>query len=156
VILRPPVISDYQFIFELYQDWPITDRGPVTIDRAIAFTRRWIARDDEVCQIAEEGEPVGLISYRKGGDFGVVDLTGMVVVDNIIVHPSHRGLGHSTAIARELREKLVSEGITLAEFDALEGPISAQIERGRYELLGEVQGQTGVLVRGRLTVDMEI
>lgn len=149
MMLRPVSMSDHRFIFECNKDWPVTDRGPVTEDAVIRWIRRWMYRDGEVCLVAtEDSIPVGYICYRLG--------FCCCKVDYLIVHPHHRGNGRSSEIVRMLRDKLVGEGVVVAEFDALPGVISQQIEGGKFIHAGTKKGFNGPLVVGRLTQDMKI
>ncbi len=147
--LRKPQISDYQFIYETLLDWPLTDRGPTTLDSAIKWTRRWVHRNDEVCLIAEESEPVGLIAYRRSGD--------EVEIDYLAVHPDHRGQGHANAIQTELHQMLVADGVTVGRFLAIDGPIADQVTRGKFANRGRDRGKQGLsVVRGEVTADMDV
>lgn len=148
--LRQPHYLDLQFFKECYADWPVSEVNPPILDEDIKrWITRWMHRSDEVCLIGGADVPVGFIVYRR-------ERPQEVQVVNLVVHPTHRGEGHSNAIVRALRDRLVADGVKMAQFDALQGPIADQIERGKYVKVGTVQGKTGPLVRGRLTVDMEI
>lgn len=139
MILRSPVISDYTFVYECYQDWPLDSKGPVTMDRAIGFTRRWMYRTDETCLIGVDDVPVGLVTYRRG--------MFTAFIDNLIVHPSKRQLGYSTDMLRALKDELVADGVVVAEFKTLPGIIREQIG-ARYIDAGDGMG--------RITWDMEL
>ena len=145
--MRAPVMSDWRFVFECYQDWPLSSKGPVTEQRAVDMTRRWMFRDDEVCRV-EPG--VGIITYRQS--FFVAK------VDELVVHPDHRGKGHARAIWRALRDELVSGGVVVAEFDAIPGPVALKVMDGTFEKVSEGIGErTGLpIITGRVTADMEI
>ena len=148
MILRKPVIKDDQFILECYEDWPPTTKvGRITIDKVSGWIRRWIARDDEICLIGEaDGRPVGLILYR------VEDKTA--IVDNIIVHPDERKKGYHDEIAKLAWEKVSKEGVTVAKFEALKGPITDKITNGKklgagkYYKMGKKKGENGMLTKG--------
>ncbi len=150
--LRKPRIEDYTFVYECYQDWPLTEKGPVTLQKAIDWTRRWIHRTDEICLVAELGGPVGLIMYQRGS----FPLDEACVIHNIVVHPKHRRKGYANRIEKVLKERLVSEGVKCAWFNALPGPIARQTEKGKFRKVGEIMGETGRLVVGEVTPDMEL
>lgn len=143
--MRPPVISDYRFVYECFQDWPLGNKGPITEQKAVDFVRRWMFRDDEQCRIFVEGEPVGLMSYRPG------------VVDNIVVHPDHRGKGYSSKMMALLQTELVARGVTEMTFDAIPGVISDKIER-TFEKVSEGVGEhTGLpIITGRVTAETKL
>ena len=145
--MRDVAIEDYQFVAECYADWPIDNRGPFTLQRAIDSCRRWVARDDEFCLILEGPDPVGLITYR------IYPPT----IDNIVTHPDVRGVGHATRMMRELQAFLGPLGLDW-EFDALPGPIADKVLRGDFEKVSEGVGpKTGLpTVRGRVMADTEI
>lgn len=150
MILRKPVIEDTQFVFECYGDWPLTTKvGTITIDKVTLWIRRWISRSDETCLIGEEnGKPVGLILYRisEDGEEGIVD--------NIVVHPDERQKGYHDLIAQLAWEKESANGVKVARFNAVQGPITDKILQekllgtGKYHNMGEIQGETGTLVKG--------
>ena len=147
--MRPVRISDYQFIYECYQDWPLGPLGPVTLDTAVRWARRWSNRDDEKVLVLDVDGPVGLIKWRQNWI--------LAKVDNIIVHPNHRGKGHSKTMIQELHSKLTKEGVMVAEFDALPGPISDMTLKGRFKKTDEKTGETGLpLVVGTMTWDMSL
>ena len=155
MILRQPLMTDYQFVYECYQDWPITVKsGIITIDKVSAWLQRWITRVDEIVRIGEEsGIPVGLIHYSRGAN-GQPETVADVW--NIIVHPNHRGLGYSTEIARLAWEAERMNGLELAKFEALPGAIAENIKlgktvgSGRYHETGVSLGETGQLITGEL------
>lgn len=156
MILRPPTFLDHQFLCECYSDWPVTEKNPpITPYDLKLWIRRWMNRSDEIALIGVEGAPVGFIKYRRGQEFPI-DMRHAVFVDNLIVHPMARQQGYANEIVRALRDLLVTDGVTVAQFNALAGPVAEQVERGKYEKLGEVAGNTGTLVQGRLTVDMPL
>ena len=147
--MRSVKISDYQFIYECYQDWPPGNLGPVTLDIAILWTRRWMNRDDEKVLVLDIDGPVGFIKWRQKWL--------IAKVDNIVVHPSHRGKGYATRMMKELHSKLAGEGVIVAEFDAIPGPIADMVLRGRFKKMDEKIGETGLpVVVGAVTWDMEI
>ena len=147
--LRPVEMRDHEHVKDCYKLWPLTDRGPVTDDMVTRWIRRWMYRDDEECRIAEESSnKVGLITYRLG--------ICCCVVDSLIVHKFHQGQGHSRNIVRQLAEDLMSEGVVVAEFDAMPGAVWRDIDRGKYQYVSESLGQTGPLMRGRLTMEMVV
>lgn len=135
--LREPVIADWRFVFECYEDWPLTEKGPVTVDVAVAWLRRWIARSDEIAMIGVEtialqDTAVSVITYRRDGD--------EIVIDNIVVHPNYRGLGYATETMRALQSEVVTDGVTRGYFECLPGPIADMVTRGRFANLGEKIG----------------
>jgi len=149
VILRPVSMHDHRFILECNEDWPVTDRGPATSDSVTRWIRRWMYRDGETCLVAtENATQVGYICYRQN--------LVCCKVDYLLVHPFHRGKGKSSEIVRLLRDKLIKEGVVVAEFDALPGVISSQIKNGKYLHVGEKKGFNGPLVVGQLTQDMKV
>ena len=148
MILRKPIIEDTQFVFECYQDWPLTTKvGLITIDKVGLWIRRWINRSDEICLIGEEnGAPVGLILYRVDGDEGIVD--------NIVVHPDERQKGYHNSIAALAWEKESANGVKVARFSVVQGPIADKILQGkslgggRYSHAGETEGEIQTLIKG--------
>ena len=145
--MRRPEFSDCEFIAECYADWPDSDRGRVfPVD-----VRDWIKRFRKTSTIEQ-----GLVN-----DFGFVMFGQKLFcakVYEIVVHPNHRGQGHASEMWRALRDKLVSEGVVVCEFDALPGLVSDLTLKGRFEEIGEGVGiHTGLpIVKGRVTADMEI
>ena len=148
MILRKPIIEDTQFVFECYQDWPLTTKvGVITLYKVDLWVRRWINRNDEICLIGEVDEkPVGLILYRIHGE--------EVTVDNIVVHPNERQKGYHNDIAALAWEKVSVEGVTVAKFNVVQGPLSDKIlqgkllGKGRYYHKGETEGESQTLVMG--------
>lgn len=119
MILRKPDMRDVSFIWECYQDWPVTATNPpISVDRVISWVERWMNRDDEVCLIGDTDVPVGLIMYIPFW-FGAE-------IRNLVVHPNHRNQGHSKTIRQLLKDKLISEGIVVAKFKTLPGPIQGK------------------------------
>lgn len=157
MILRAPRIEDYRFIYECYQDWPLTDDGPVTEEKAVSWLRRWIHRSGYCCRIAQEGDDnIGLVVYQRGNN-KVIDMRHTVYVSNLVVHPSYRRRGFSTEIIRTLRDQLVSEGVTIGHFETFpDSPLAEHIRRGRYRGKGQKQGKTGQLLVGEITADMDV
>ena len=142
-------MKDYPFLVECYADWPLTNLGPITVDKVAGWIRYWLARDGEDCVIGEvDGAPVGLMIYRRNWF--------VLYLKNIVVHPVHRKQGHANAMVRALRDKMLADGVVVAEFDAMAGPIAEQVEKGKFNKVGESQGETGKLIRGQLTQDMDV
>jgi GNAT superfamily N-acetyltransferase len=104
-------------------------------------------RSDEECRIAETDVPVGLVNFRR--KFAVAK------IDAIVIHPFHQGQGLGSELMRELHKLLTSEGVVVAEFDALPGVIADMTLRGRFEAVGEALGErSGLpLVMGRVQAD---
>lgn len=150
MIFRKPRIEDYRFIYECYQDWPLGEDGPITLERAIGWTRRWIHRTDQECRIAEEGERIGILVWREHDD--------SIQVENIVIHPDHRGKGFARAMWQKLFDEMTAKGVIEATFDAIPGAIAAKIEQGTFEKVSEGIGRsTGLpIVTGRVTPDMEV
>ena len=148
--LRNPTWLDFGFFKECYSDWVVTESNPPILESHIwNWVSRWIHRNDEICLVGETDTPVGFVVYRR-------DEPHKVDVVNICVHPEHREKGHSNAIVKTLRDRLVSDGVTVAHFEAVSGPIADQVERGKYRKRGTVQGKTGTLVLGELTDSMNV
>lgn len=148
-MLRPPVMADYGFIHECYQDWPLSNKGPITVEVVAGWIRRWMARDDEICRVYESGgDLIGVITYRLDPP----------VIENIVVHPSARGMGNAKRIMRKLQAELVADGYTEFEFEALPGPIADMTVRGRFRRVRDSMGkQTGLpTVIGKVTSETEI
>jgi GNAT superfamily N-acetyltransferase len=144
--VRPANFLDIPLLMSVYSAWPVTEDNPPVYESDVRdWIHRWKNRDDESCMVMDG---IGFVVYRREGST-VKDI-------NIGVHPEQRGKGYANRMVKELRDKLVSEGVAVAEFDAIPGPIADQIERGKYINLGEKDGRTGKLVRGRLTADMEV
>lgn len=152
MILREPKFSDCEFVAECYQDWPESERGRVfPVD-----VRDWIKRFRKTSTIEQgligevDGEPVGFVMFGQKF-FGAK-------IYEIVVHPEHRGKKYASAMWRALKDKLVSEGVVVAEFDALPGLMSDLTLNGRFEKIGEGVGvHTGLpLVKGRVLAEQEI
>lgn len=148
MILRKPTIEDIQFVFECYEDWPLTPKvGQITLDKISNWIRRWINRDDEVCLIGEvNGILVGLILYRINGE--------EAVVDNIVVHPNERQKGYHNLIAELAWEKESANGVKVVTFEVVKGPIAVKIREGhrlgtgQYLNIGKRKGHNGMLTKG--------
>jgi len=150
-MFRPPTMLDFQFIFECYEDWPVTEAlGPVLESDVKDWIRFWMNRDAETCLVWEDVVPIGLLTYRKN--------MFVAVVDNIVVLPSERGIGHSTRMMSALKDKLVAEGVVVAEFEAIPGRIADKTIRGDFQRIGEGIGRRSGLpvVVGRVTDDMDV
>ncbi len=108
---------DVPFIYEASKDWPPTpQKGWVTFDKVDGWVRRWIAQDDEHCFIREvAGVPVGYITYSVG--------FMCASVWQICVHPDHRKQGHANAMIAWLTNHLFEQGVLVATFKTLPGPI---------------------------------
>ncbi len=160
--MRPVVMKDYKFVYEAYGaegkygdefNWPFDEKGPFTLQRAIKSIQQWLRTDNnESCLILDT---LGLITYRKN--------TTVVVVDNILVHPLHRGQGHGTTMAKFLFNKMISEGVVVGEFDALPGIYADKISSGQFEKVSEGKrshghgNSTGLpLITGRVTADTKL
>lgn len=144
--MRPANYLDISLLMSVYDEWPVTeDNPPVYAPDVRDWITRWKERDDESCYVMEG---IGFIVYRREGDL-VKDV-------NIGVTPAERGKGYANQMVKELRDMLVADGVKIAEFEAIPGPIANQIERGKFVNLGEAEGKTGKLVRGRLTADMDV
>ena len=139
---------DHAFILECYADWPITSvQGPITADDVKRFIVRWMNhRGGERCLIDEHG----LITWRQN--------LFVAVVDNIVVHPESRGAGKARRMWQLLQETLVNDGVVVAEFKAIPGPIADKVMRGDFEKVSEGIGEKSGLpiITGRVTADMEI
>lgn len=174
ITLREPRIQDVPFVVECYADWPLTMRtGYITFDKVENWVKRWILRDDEVVWIAETdaGEAVGLIKGRYANwpirEYTPIDTEypwamafwylipkPVAIVDDLIVHPNHRGNGYSDQIALLAWEKVPAE-IRRSEFAVMQNtPFAAHTERGdarpggKYIKIGEREGETGTLIVG--------
>jgi len=124
MIIRNPAISDAQAIVEMYADWPMTEKGPMTLDRVVRCIKRWRHRSDETCWvgITDQGDvdeekadaagiPVGLILYIRH----LAQKTSTVY--EMVVHPDHRGKGYMDQISRACWAYDVEHyGIEKAEF----------------------------------------
>jgi len=158
-------MSDYKFVYEVYGaegrfgtefDYPLDESGPHTLERAIGSIRIWLRTDrPEQCLILEQPQPVGLITYRQNQT--------VATIDNIVVHPLHRRIGHATTMTKFLFNKMVSEGVVVAEFDALPGAYADKVLNGQFEKVSEGKrmhgrgNSTGLpLVTGRVTADTKL
>ena len=123
--MRPPKYSDIPWITEAYADWHLIhgDHPPVTIEDVKKWVRRWIHRDDEVC--LTDGK--GLITYRIG--------PYNAVIDNLVVHPDHRGQGVGRALIQGVTEHLFEKGVLVASFKTLPGPIRDKYPEGRVTVI---------------------
>jgi len=169
MLLRKPVMADYQFVLECYADWPITSHsGVITVDKVSSWIQRWIAREDETCLVAEDAEvPVGIILYSildpSGPEVSIddPDFVGanerVAKVHNIIVHPDHRRKGFHNQMATMTWEHEAEKGIDRAVFDAVAGPIRDKVIGKKvlgdasYKLKGTKLGETGELTIGELS-----
>lgn len=150
MIIRPVQMADWRFLVEAYADWPLSDNGPITPDTVVRWIRRWTHRKGQECLIGDvDGEPVAVIIFRRA--------FFAAVIDNVVVHPSMRGHGHSREISRLTYNKLASEGVVAAEFEAIPGPI-ADLVGSVFERVGDGVGpHTGLpVVRGRITEETEL
>lgn len=112
---------------------------PVTKERVFDWIERWTHRTDEVCLVAELGRPVGLITYRAN--------LLVAKVDMLLVERELRGRGFGRRIWNALKDKLVAEGIMVAEFKTIPGAIRDQL--GKRFLTDDG-------IHGRVTWDMEV
>jgi len=153
MILRAPRMTreDIGFVVQCYEDWPDTDRGPVLDYDARSWIKMWNRGNVESCLIGEEnGNPVGLVTFLQN--------LFVAVVYEIVVHPSHRGMGNAKRMWVELQDILRTEGVVVCEFDALPGAITDKVLKGDFEKVGEGVGlHTGLpTVRGRVFADTPI
>lgn len=152
MILREPTYKDCEFIADCYYDWPDSQRGrvfPVDVRDWIKSYRK--TSNHEFGLIGETGGyPVGFVLY--GQNFFAAK------VYEIVVHQSYRGLGHGSAMWRALKEKMVSEGVVVASFEAIPGVVADLTVKGKFQKTGEGVGEhTGLpLVKGQVTWDMDI
>lgn len=108
--------GDTQFIYECMKDWPPHPRkGIVTLDKVDMWVRRWINRSDEKARI---WPGIGIMHYRTG--------PYSAVIDGIAVHPYERRKGHSKRMRAELKQYLAEQGIMVATFKTLPGPMRDQ------------------------------
>jgi hypothetical protein len=118
--LRAATYDDRTWMYEAYKTWP-NPKDFISEETVYRFLRRWIERGQPTCKVAEaDGIPVGLITYQ----------TNLFVcwVYNVLVVPEHRGKGYFKQMAMSVRDDLVAQGVVVAKFQTLPGPIE-----GRYE-----------------------
>ena len=143
---------DVNFLVECYADWPSSDYGPMTPDRAFRNLRRWENRDGLDAAVFEvDGTPVGFMLWSQ--NFFVCKVYDMVV------HPNERGKGYSTDMTNLFRQKMRDEAVVAAEFDALpDNRIANKVKAGRFKKTGEKVGeQTGLpLVGARVTTEDDL
>ena len=109
-------MEDIPFVYECFADWPIhPQRGIVTLDKVDMWVRRWIHRSSEKAMIWPD---IGIMHYQIG-QFNVI-------IDGIAVHPSQRRKGHSKMMRQELKQYLFEQGILVATFKTLPGPMRDQ------------------------------
>ena len=116
--MRKPTPEDTAWIIEAYADYPPTDKngGFIAPSDVRNWVRRWIHRDDEICLVYEaDGVPVGFITYRQN-HFAAV-------VDQIVIRPGSRRKGYANAMIAYLTYLLFKQGVLIATFDTLPGPI---------------------------------
>jgi len=150
MILRTPNYNDCEFISECYENWVETDKGRVfPVD-----VRNWIKHWRKTSNIEQgligelDGSPVGVVIFSKAESTSTIY---EIVVKRL-------GVGHGKGMWLALRDRLVSEGVVVADFEALPGVIADKTLRGDFEKIGESIGsKTGLpLVKGRVTADMRI
>ncbi len=143
MILRPPTMADHRFILETFKACVVSDRGPATEDSVIRNIRRWLHRTDEECLIGVDNVPVGLVLFRRN--------MFVAQLDYVVTHPLHQQKGHANKMLQHLKDTLISQGVVVAEFDALPGPMAEKVMRGDYEKLSEGTGvHTGLpTIKGR-------
>ena len=116
-------MRDIPFIFECCKDWPIhKDKGLVTIDKVDKWVQRWTKRGDEQAMVWDHG----FMSYRLGPYYnqGKLEISPYgAVVDMIAVHPDHRNQGHSKVMRSDLKNYMFQQGVLVATFDTLAGPM---------------------------------
>ena len=160
-MIRRPQMSDVQFIYECYQDWPITlKKGLVDLHTVVEWVRRWIKRADEICFVLDDNGPKGLILYTvndENGDHSPLGVGVEAVVHNIVVHPNERGKGYFTQLTNEVWAQAKADGITKARFEARAGGVADITTSGKvqgaaqYKPIGTVEGETGTLVLGEFS-----
>ena len=115
--MRPPVIEDVPFVYECFKDWPPhPQKGWVTFEKVDQWVRRWINRSDEQALIWPD---IGVVHFRTA--------PFAAVIDGIAVHPDKRRQGHSKTMRADLKKYLYDQGVMVATFKTLPGPI-----RDRY------------------------
>ena len=149
MILRDPknTKSECQFIADLYDDWPDSKRGPVYPEDVRMWIKRFEARDGEKGLVGElDGEPIGYILYEVTHDGPLAQ------VYELLVRKDLWGQGHGSAMVQVLTDKLISEGVLAAEFDALPGAIAEKTKAGGFEYVSDGVGEdTGLpTVKGRV------
>ena len=124
--MRKPTPEDTAWVIEAYADYPPTDKngGFIAPSDVRNWVRRWIHRDDEKCLVIDG---VGLITYRQNNY--------VAVVDQIVVHPDHRRKGHANKMIAHLTKLLFDEGVLVATFDTLPGPIRDKYPTGTVTAL---------------------
>lgn len=124
--MRGPELTDVGWMHEAYADYPPTEKNGGYIDKRDVrdWVRRWRHRDDEVCLVREvDGVGVGFITYRQN--------YMAAVVDQIVVHPDHRRQGHANAMIQWLTDHLFKQGVLVATFETLPGPIRDKYPDGK-------------------------
>ena len=152
MILREPRLTreDCRFIAECYVDWP-ESKGPVYEQEVKLWIKRYRTRDGEKGLVGEVGGlPVGFLLYASS--FYVA------VIYELVVHPDLRSMGHGRSMWRELKDKLTSEGVVVAEFEAIPGIVADKTTNGPFLKVSEGVGEhTGLpTVKGRVTADMKV
>jgi len=150
MILRDPknTKTECQFIADLYDEWPDSNRGPIYPEDVKVWIKRFQTRDGEKGLVGElNGESIGYILYEvtHGGQ--------LAQVYELLVRKDLQNQGHGSAMVQVLTDKLISEGVLAAEFDALPGAIAEKTKAGGFEKIGEGVGEdTGLpIVVGRVT-----
>ena len=104
--IRKPNMGDIQAIVEMYADWPVTSKGPMTTDRTIRCIQRWMTRDTEIVWIGvtDDSDAAYGLTRDPTVDIPVGTTAGIIVylmdqaahvstVYELIIHPDLRGCG---------------------------------------------------------------
>jgi len=151
VILREPEYDDCELIASWYEQWPESRKGRIFPSDVRNWIVRFRYRADEKGLVGEvDGVPVGFIFYEPN--------LFVAKIYEIVIQKDLQGKGYGKAVWRALKDKLVKEGVVVAEFDALPGHIMNKTTRGDFIKVSEGTGpKTGLpIVTGRVTADMEV
>lgn len=151
MILREPEYEDCEFIASCYEDWPRSRKGRVFPVDVRNWINRFRFRADEKGLVGEvDGAPVGFVLFEQN--------LFVAKIYEIAVPIALRGMGHGKTMWRLLYDKMASEGVVVAEFEAIPGIIADMTLNGRFTLMGEGIGpKTGLpTVKGQVTAETEI
>ena len=145
MILREPYPGDWRFICECYEDWPISDFGPMTPDRAMWMINRATKRTNaERLLVGQEDVPVGLIYY---GDH-LCPFNLIAEVYEMVVHPDKRGQGLGSKMYNAFYDRMVADGVVAFKTALLPDTVLHQKADRNWQTVGEHTGEhTGIPLR---------
>ena len=126
--MRPVQNSDAVWLIKAYSDWHEInpDHLPVTQHDVNKWVLRWQKTSNDEWAFVND-ESTALISYRQN--------MFACMVDNLVVHPDHRGQGKASKLIKELTQYLFENGALVATFKTLPGPIRERYPDGHVSIL---------------------